>query len=305
MTILVTGGAGLIGMQLRDTLRAAGRPVVAIDVTDYGRADPDLVIMSLDDAEALERLVADRKVTAIAHCGAISGPMLAKGRPMLMVDVNIVATARLLELARRHAMQRFVFCSSISVYGNVGPGLITERTPLHPTSVYGATKVACEALVEGFAAEYGVDGISLRISRVYGPYRRANCHLGNIIRDADAGRPTEIACAPDFAYHYVYAQDIAEAILHLLDTPNLPSRAYNVGAARGYTMPEIAAIAGPAIAGAAIRLVPGVDDVPDVQETFDVSLIGREAGWQPRFDIAAGLRDYRDAIRSGRAATGD
>jgi UDP-glucose 4-epimerase len=162
--------------------------------------------------------------------------------------------------------------------------------------------VACEGLVEGFAAEYGVDGVSLRISRVYGPYRRANCHMGNIIRDAEAGRPTEIACAPDFAYHYVYAEDVAEAIAHVLDTPNLPSRAYNVNAARSYVMPELADIAGNTIAGADIRLVAGVDDVPDVQEAFDVSRIASEAGWQPRFGIAQGLLAYRDAIRSGRAA---
>ena len=84
-------------------------------------------------------------------------------------------------------MRRFVFCSSISVYGDVGAATITESTPLRPTSVYGATKVACEQLIQGFAVEYGLEGVSLRIGRVYGPYRRANCYFGAMIRDAAAG----------------------------------------------------------------------------------------------------------------------
>src|SRR6185437_14437256 len=99
--------------------------------------------------------------------------MLAKGRPLLLVSANIDGTALLLDLARVRGMKRFIFCSSISVYGNAGEAVLTEERALHPTSVYGATKVACEQLIEGFAAEFGLSGVSLRIGRVYGPYRRA------------------------------------------------------------------------------------------------------------------------------------
>jgi UDP-glucuronate 4-epimerase len=100
--------------------------------------------------------------------------MLAKGRPLSLVGANIDCTALLLDIARVKALRRFVFCSSISVYGNVGEATISEERSLHPTSVYGATKVACGQLIEGFAAEFGLSGVSLRIGRVYGPYRRAH-----------------------------------------------------------------------------------------------------------------------------------
>lgn len=302
MNVLVTGGAGLIGMATRHALAARGHSVVAIDITTFDRDDPDLILMPPDETAALDELVEAHGIDAIIHCAAISGPMLAKGQPLLMVDVNVVATARLLDLARRHRMRRFCFTSSISVYGSVGRGLITETTPLHPTSIYGASKIACEALVEGFAAEYGVDGVSLRISRVYGPYRRANCYLGDIIRDAAARRETEIPCEPDFAYHYVYVDDVAEALLAVLERPNLPHRAYNLNAAMSHTMPQIAEIAAKAVPGARIALVPGADPVSDVQEAFDVSLIATDTGWRPRFDIAAGLAAYREAILSRHAA---
>ena len=302
MNVLVTGGAGLIGMALRDTLAARGHAVTAIDITDFGRADPGLAIVGFDDRPAIEDLIAANRVDAIIHCGAISGPMMARDQPLLLVDVNIVATALLLDLARTHAMRRFVFCSSISVYGNVGAAPISEDTPLRPTSVYGATKVACEQLIQGFAAEYGVEGVSLRISRVYGPYRRANCHLGAIIRNAAAGTQTEIPCDPMFKYHYIHVDDVAEALVAALEAPVLPARSYNAGSGEALTMPEIAAIARQAIPDSVIRLLPGADDVPDVQTAFDVSLIDRDLGWRPRLMLAEGLEAYRRAIVSGRAS---
>ena len=151
MNVLVTGAAGLIGMAARPVLASAGHTLVPVDVTSFGRADPDLHQLALADTAGIERLVEERSVDAIVHCGAISGPMMAQGQPLELVSVNIDATAFLLDLARRFRMRRFVFCSSISVYGDVGTATITEATPLRPTSVYGATKVACEQLIQGFA----------------------------------------------------------------------------------------------------------------------------------------------------------
>lgn len=303
MNVLLTGGAGLIGMAARDILARAGHAVTAIDVTDFGRGDAGLTIMGLEDRLRLDALIAEKEIDAIVHCGAISGPMMAKGDPLRIVSVNIDATALLLDLARVHAMKRFVFCSSISVYGNVGRMVIDEETQLHPTSVYGASKVACEQLVEGFAAEYGLEGLSLRIGRVYGPYRRANCFLGDIIRNAAAGRTTVIPCDPEFVYHYVHVDDVAEAIVAALAAPlALPRRSYNVGADEPLTMPQIAAIASQVIEGARITLVPGADDVPDVQTDFDVRRIGKDIGWAPRLPLAKGLAAYREAILCGRSA---
>jgi UDP-glucuronate 4-epimerase len=302
MNVLITGGAGLIGMAARDALAARGHNVTAIDITDYGRGDKGLALVGLDLREPIDALIEANGVEAIVHAGAISGPMLAKGQPLALVSANIDGTALLLDIARVRGMKRFVFCSSISVYGNVGKDLIAEERALHPTSVYGATKVACEQLIEGFAIEFGLSGVSLRIGRVYGPYRRANCHLGNIIRDANAGRVTEIGCSPGFLFHYVYVDDVADAIAAALEAESIPSYAYNVGGGLALSMPEIAAIARRTIPNAQIRLVEGEDDVPDIQTAFDLSRIAAELGWAPTRDIGRGLTAYAAAIRAGRAA---
>ena len=289
MNILVTGGAGLIGMPLRQALKACGHQVTAIDVTDFGRQDPDLTLMSITDADSLKALFGDRGIEAVAHCGALSGPMMARDEPLRMVEVNIDGTARLLDQARLSHTLRFVFCSSISVYGNVGDAPIDETTPLRPTSVYGASKVAGEQLIRGYATQYGLDGISLRIARVYGPYRRGNCHIGSLIRDTARQVPTEIPCDPSFRYHFVYVDDVVAAIVKALDAGTHPRMEYNVGSGEVTTMPQLASIATATIPGAEPRLVPGADDVPDVQSSFDVSRIAADLGWQPKFDLARGI----------------
>jgi UDP-glucose 4-epimerase len=297
MNVLVTGGAGLIGVPLREALTATGHMVTAIDITDFGRDDPGLEIMSITDSAALADLFARKAFDAVIHCGAISGPMMAQGEPMKIVEVNIDGTALLLDLGRRHGLRRFVFCSSISVYGNVGKSVITEDTPLRPTSVYGASKVAGEQLVQAFTAEYGLSGVSLRIGRVYGPYRRGNCHLATLIRDAAAGETTEIPCDPEFLYHYVYVDDVVEAQIACLTADEFSFSGYNVGSGEALTMPQIAEIARAAIAGANPRLVAGGDDVPDVQTTFDVSRIAADLAWRPRFDLASGLKAYQGMLQ--------
>src|SRR4051812_19291475 len=271
MKVLVTGGAGLIAMSLRTALAGKGHAVTAIDVTDYGRGDSGLEIISINDRAALTDLFARQAFDAVIHCGAISGPMLAQGEPLKIVEVNIDGTALLLDLARRHDLQRFIYCSSISVYGNVGNADITEDTPLRPTSVYAASKVASEQLLQAFAAEYGLSAISLRLGRIYGPHRRGNCHLATLIRDAGAGKTTEIPCDPEFRYHYVYVDDVVEAQLAALTAKAFSFDVYNVGSGEALTMPQIAEIARAAIPGARPTLVAGADDVPDVQTTFNVS----------------------------------
>tara|TARA_R110000868_G_scaffold284552_7_gene545013 strand:- start:436 stop:1353 length:918 start_codon:yes stop_codon:yes gene_type:complete len=302
MSILVTGGAGLVGMALRQRLAELGRPVVATDAVSHGRNDPDLIIAQLTNQAAVEALFATYNIDSVIHCGAISGPMLARDNPGLVVDVNIGGTARLMDQARRHRVRRFVFCSSISVYGSVGPGPIDEATPLRPTSVYAASKVSGEALLDAFLTEHGLDGVSLRIARVYGPHRRGNCVLADVIRNHLADSETIISCDPEFMYHYVHVDDVVSAIVTALDAPSLPQRRYNVAGGEALTMPQIATTAEQVLPGARIAMVPGQDDVPDIQRDFDISAIARDLGWTPQVSLARGIALYSESLARTAAA---
>jgi len=227
---------------------------------------------------------------AIAHCGAISGAMTSCGRPMEIVAANVVGTANVLELVRIAGIRRIAFCSSISVYGDPGDVTLTEWSPLQPSSVYGAAKVVGEQLLGAFAREYRREGVSLRIGRVYGSYRRGDCVIKRMSEDSRAGRI--IPCAPGFIYHSVWVDDVARAIAAALTVPTLPSRSYNIGSGEAVTMPDIAALAQRVLPGLVVNLVPGADDVPDVQTGFDVSRAREELGFSAGMRLAEGIAAY-------------
>ncbi len=105
-----------------------------------------------------------------------------------------------------------------------------------------------------------------------------------------------------FLYHYVYADDVATAILAALERPTLAHRTYNVGSGEALTMPALLDRARAVLPGLQAQCVPGEDDVPDVQTAFDVGAIGRDLGWHPAYPIDHGLLAYRAAMRAGRSA---
>jgi UDP-glucuronate 4-epimerase len=214
--VLVTGAMGLIGHAVRVALEAAGRPVLAVDREAGSVAGRPVVAGDVTAVHRLHALARDTGGFAgILHCGAYSGPMVARDDPSAIVAVNIAGTANILELARIHTVPRVVVCSSVSAYGHTPQGLspVPEATPLHPTTVYGASKAAAEALVDGYGAQYGLDGLSLRIGWVYGPRRSTACTLRDMLRHALAGRPFTLPCGADSHRQYAYVDDMARALV--------------------------------------------------------------------------------------------
>jgi len=215
---------------------------------------------------------------------------------MRVVGVNIDGTAQLLDMSRRLHVSRFIFLSTHCVYGDVGPELIQEKRALHPGTSYAASKVAREALVESFSREFGLSAASLRITRVYGPYRRDNCFLRSALINTAAGHATVIPCDPNYLYHYVYVDDVVGAIAAALDAEALLQVAYNVTSGQALTMPEVVSIVRQLRPGIQIELVDGVDDAPEVQTDFDLSRIAADLGWRPSFDLARGFAAYAAAV---------
>jgi nucleoside-diphosphate-sugar epimerase len=155
--VLVTGANGFIGAVLVDRLRRDGEEVVATDLDRGGAALGDFQTCDITDPHQVERLFARGPFDTIFHGGAISGPMVMQDRPLEIWRINSLGTAHLLDAARRHPVGRFILCSSCSVYGAMDGGTIDEATPPDPAGVYGASKVAAEQAMAGFAREYGID----------------------------------------------------------------------------------------------------------------------------------------------------
>jgi len=301
--VLVTGAAGLVGRAVLRRLRSLGREVVALDRTSSRIADVAVVAADLRDPHRLHALAARQRLAGIIHCGGISGPMLGKDNPFSIVETNILGTANLLEIARIHAIPRFVFCSSCSVYGSTDGAAIVDQTALRPTSVYGASKVAGEQLVAAYAREHGLVGVSLRLSWIYGPERTIDCILRDMIKAASAGAEFERPWGKGFPRQYIHADDAAEALVAAFSAPALLRTEYAITGDRLDTLDAIADLVRNVFPDAAIRLGQGPDPLDDFQGPIDITPAKLELGYRPQVDLQDGIRDM--AIRAGRPQVTD
>lgn len=299
-SILVTGAAGLIGNAVRLALERAGRNVIAVD--RMAKTDDGLQITECDLTEIirLHEIIDGRPLWGVIHCGALSGPMVARDNPSAMVAVNIVGTENVLEVARACKASRFVYCSSTSAYGETPDGVITEDVPLHPSSLYGASKAASEHLVAAYRSQYGLDGVSLRLSWVYGPRRKTDCVIRTMINNALDGVPTKIEFGRHFYRQFIHVDDASRALISALDTPNLPRTVYNVTGNSYLTILEVACVIRSLFPTADITICDGDDPVDDKQSRFDISAAQRDFGYLPKLSFVEGVRAYADWLKNHR-----
>lgn len=296
MRALVTGSAGLVGHAVRRRLEAAGVGVVPVDRDRWSFDGVEQVACDLGDRDAVDRLVAAERPSVIVHAGGVSGPMVAADDPVRIVDVNVGGTAAVLEAARRHGVARVVYCSSIAAYGSTAARRVGEETPLHPANVYAATKAAGEQLVEAYRHRYGIAGASLRLVAVFGPRRRTDCPIHDLLADAAAGRTTRLALPADAPLQFVSVDDAADAVVAAVHAGDAVG-AYNVAGDRVRTAAELIA----AVAEVEPRVRAELDPPdPDAAArwpgTLDLSAAARDLGWAPRVDFGTAVAAYRDHL---------
>jgi nucleoside-diphosphate-sugar epimerase len=296
--VLVTGASGLLGHSLAERLATAGRAVVGMDRN--GPAEKPkfpFVPADLNDIDVLHRTLKEFAVTAIAHCGGVSGRVAAGDDPFALLEINVRGTSVITEAARRFGVTRLVFCSSAAAYGRDVAPVITEEHPLHATTVYGASKTCGEAIIRSYAAQYGLDAVALRIFQVFGPRRTTECYIRLMIENALLGRRTKIAHAATSRRQYVYVDDVVDALLLALDRRKLPRLAYNVSGESSLTLSEVA--------GTVASLVPGVEvefgqdtagDQYRIQQV-DLSVAKSELGYYPRISLREGIARYAEWLK--------
>jgi UDP-glucuronate 4-epimerase len=302
--VLVTGAAGLVGRKLARRLADRQRAFIALDriasVTEDGI---EIVGCDLGDVHRMYALTQEG-IDSVVHCGAFSGPMVARDTPHAMVQVNIVGTANMLELARVHEARRFVYCSSTSAYGVVRSAApVAEDCLLRPASLYGASKVASEYITTSYAQQYGLSAASVRLSWVYGPGRTTDCVVRTMIEDALAARPTRMAFGSDFPRQFIHVDDAVDGLLEALDAESLPRTTYNVTGNTRVTLGELAQLVRHVFPKADIVLQQGPDPVDEFQEQFSIEAARRDLGYEPRVSLEQGIRSYAkwiEARRSGR-----
>jgi len=289
--ILVTGGSGFIGSHVVDKVIAQGHEARIFDLVQSPYHDHvETVIGDLcnpdDVAEALDGC------DAVLHLAAVADVDLVAKDPALTDRVNVHGTQTLLEGVRAAGVSRFVYASTIWVYGDAaGPEALDEDTPLdHPKHFYTATKIAGEMYTVSYGELYGVEWTILRFGIPYGPRARPTAVVPAFTSKALAGEPLTIAGDGTQSRRFVYVEDLAEGVAASL-VPAAANRIYNLV---GHENTSVRAIA------RAVRDVVG--DVPIVHiegragdlrgGNISGERAARELGWEPTTTFVDGVRRY-------------
>ena len=285
--VLVTGGAGFIGRRVVAALLAEGAEVTVADLKTYTGDDSVRVVTG----DLVEPSVADQAVApgtdTIIHLAARTSVLESLQDPEAYYRNNVALTAGLLELARQRGVGTFLFASTNAVVGNVGQTLITEQAPLRPLTPYGATKAASEMLISSYSAAYGVRGVSLRFSNVYGPgMEHKDSFIPRLMKAARDGTGVKVRGDGTMIRDVIQVDDVIDGMFAAWRSDH--SGPAILGSGQSVTVNEMVATA---------RRVTGVDipaeNVPIQQGEMpavklDIS-VSRSLGYSPTYDLEKGM----------------
>lgn len=302
MRALITGAAGFIGSTLAERLLNEGADVVGLDCfTDYyprpmkernlaalsGQPRFRFVESSIQDTD-LTTLVRDR--TDVFHLAAQAGVRKSWGRDFAIYTTNNVeATQMLLEACTQVTLNRFVYASSSSVYGDEAPLPMREDALPQPVSPYGVTKLAAEQLCYLYHVNYRVPTVSLRYFTVYGPRQRPDMAFHKFLRATLLGQPITLYGDGEQTRDFTFVHDAASATIAAAHR-GVPGRVYNVGGGSRVSMNQVIEIMA-RVAGR--RPLVSVDQVQkgDMRHTYaDTSLARADLGFAPTVGLEEGLR---------------
>ncbi len=250
----------------------------------------ELIQAPLGDRAAVREAVAG--ADAVVHLAARAGIPDSVNDPVGTFEVNVGQTVGLLEAARIAGVGRFVLASSNAAAGDHEPPA-DERDLPHPISPYGASKLAGEAYCQAFAATYGIAACALRFSNAYGPY---SLHKKSVVaawlRAAIAGEPVAIHGDGEQTRDFVFAGDLAAAVVATLDAPSdaVAGELFQAGTGRETTINELAGAIERAV-GRPLEVVRGPARAGDVRRNVSrVDKAAERLGYRARVSLDDGLR---------------
>jgi UDP-glucose 4-epimerase len=238
MKAFVTGGAGFIGSTMVDRLLAQGHAVTAFDDFSTGYRDflveaqkqPRFALVEADllDAEKLRASMAGHDV--VFHFAANADVRDGFKHPTKDLEQNTIATSNVLEAMRAHGVAKIAFSSTGSIYGEPSVFPTPEECPFPvQTSLYGASKLACEGLVSAYATGYGFDAWVFRFVSILGE-RYTHGHVFDFCRMLRTD-PTTLPVLGDGKQRksYLYVQDCVDAILTATEKAPRGYHVFNLG----------------------------------------------------------------------------
>ncbi len=303
MLALVTGAAGFIGSNLTDQLLGSGWQVRGVDrfTAYYEEAQKRANLAAATQRDSFELIEADLLsaelgplldgVDVVFHQAAQPGVRLSWADGFrLYNDLNVNVTQRLLEACRRHRVQRFVYASSSSVYGQAPAWPTMEVTETRPHSPYGVTKLAAEHLCRAYAANFGVPTVSLRYFTVYGPRQRPDMATHRLIQAARTGSSFPLFGDGQQIRDFTFVDDVVAANV-LAATRDVPAGSVmNVAGGGSTKLLDLVDLVGECV-GQPVTIDWQPAQPGDVERTGgSIERAGQMLGWEPQVAIEEGVR---------------
>lgn len=314
MSTLVTGGTGFVASNIVKTLAERGHQVVSFDLVA-----PDAMVQKylgpwLDKVTFIQgdilntkdlEQVSEHNITKIVHAAVYTAlrPEIEKGKSRSIVDINVVGTANLLDLACRLPLDRFLYVSSGAVYGDgrSTDEVLREDIILYPRSLYAVTKHFSELLTRRYGELHGIPTVSVRLSSPFGPMERVTGHralmsvlyqwTGNVVRS----EPIQVTDS-SLGQEFTYVADIASCICTVLDAPTLSYDEYNITSGRWVTLEELIGVFRD------LRPDLRVEDAPPggfgilrrerMRGPMDATRLREDMGFTAGYDLTSGIREY-------------
>lgn len=301
MKALVTGGAGFIGSHLSELLLERGATVRAIDAfTDFyprplkernlenlrGRAGYEFVEDDLRTVN-MDRLLDG--VTHVFHLAAQAGVRRSWGSEFgVYTGLNIDSTQGLLEACAKRPIERLVYASSSSVYGDDVEIPMKETALPQPVSPYGVTKLAAEQLCYLYHVNFGVPTVALRYFTVYGPRQRPDMGFNRFFSAILKGQPLiqfgDGLQTRDFTYVADAARATADAAVR-----GVPGRVYNIGGGARVSLKEVFDMLA-RVSGRPVKIDQQGPQKGDMRDTYaDTSRAKADLGFAPTVTLEEGL----------------
>ena len=301
MKALVTGTAGFIGSHLSERLIEAGHEVVGLDAfTDYyARSIKESNIASLTKRRRfrfIESSISDANfddvldgVTHIFHLAAQAGVRKSWGADFAVyTELNIDATQRLLEASVSRRIERFVYASSSSVYGDAAPIPMLETARPAPLSPYGVTKLAAEHLCMLYHANYNVPTVAVRYFTVYGPRQRPDMAFHRFLKAIHHNEPLSLYGDGEQTRDFTFVEDAVTATIAAAER-GADGSVYNVGGGSRVSMNEILDVMAECT-GKAPDVQRGETQRGDMRDTFaDTTRAKTDLGFTPRVILRDGI----------------
>ncbi len=307
MKVLVTGGLGLIGHNVAARLQQREDTVSIVDSqTTYGiipREEVDYLIGErlkklapcthyhdyIENADRMDTIIATETPDVIIHCASFPRQKVVNANPAYAADVMMRGLINLLESAKKHKVNRFVYMSSSMVYGDFEDQVL-EDDECRPQGQYGIMKLAGEWLVKDYARRTGMEYVILRPSAVYGPLDVEDRVVAKFMLTAMRGGVLKVNGAGE-TLDFTYVDDAADGVVAAATRIMSANKTYNITKSHSVSLLEAAEMIVKIVGKGTIECRDRDADFPS-RGALNIDRARTILGFDPQVDVEQGFQNY-------------